>query len=158
MLPEEILGKFVRGRMMVKEVRYVYEIANEPLPLYESQPVALKATTITETLPNKVAQVEAAGLDEEEMVLVIKRFKTALKGRKDYPNKNKSRGKRSCFKCGKAGHFIAQCTNNENDQVQHKKWKKEKIFYRKTKGEAHISKKWDSHCSLSDSDDEGLAA
>jgi hypothetical protein len=134
MLPEEILGKFVSGRMMVKEVRYVYEIANEPLPLYESQPVALKATTRTETLPNKVAQVEAAGLDEEEMALVIKRFKTALKGRKDYPNKNKSRGKRSCFKCGKTGHFIAQCTNNENDQVQDKKWKKEKkIFYRKTK-------------------------
>jgi hypothetical protein len=44
-----------------------------------------------ETLPNKVAQVEAVKLNEEEMTLVIKRFKTALKGRKDYPNKNKSR-------------------------------------------------------------------
>jgi ribosomal protein S14 len=43
------------------------------------------------------------------MTLIIKRFKTALKGRKEYPNKNKSRGKRSCFKCGKSGHFIAQC-------------------------------------------------
>jgi hypothetical protein len=56
--------------------------------------------------------VEAIGLNEEEMVLVIKRFKTALKGRKDYPNKNKSRGKRSCFK---SGDFIAQCHYNEND-------------------------------------------
>jgi hypothetical protein len=27
------------------------------------------------------------------MALIIKRFKTALKGRKEYPNKNKSRGK-----------------------------------------------------------------
>jgi hypothetical protein len=68
--------------------------------------------TSKETLPNKVAQVEAIGLNEEEMVLVIKRFKTALKGRKDYPNKNKSRGKRSCFK---SGDFIAQCHYNEND-------------------------------------------
>jgi hypothetical protein len=42
--------------------------------------------------------VEAAGLNEDEMALVIKRFKTALKGRKDYPNKNKSKGKRSRFK------------------------------------------------------------
>jgi hypothetical protein len=59
--------------------------------------------------------VKAAKLNEEEMVLVIKRFKTALKGLKEYPNKNKSRGKRSCFKCGKSGHFIAQCPDNEND-------------------------------------------
>jgi hypothetical protein len=82
-----------------------------------------------------------------------------LKGRKDYPNKNKSRGKRSCFKCGKTSHFIAQCPDNKNDQVQDKKGKKEKKkFYRKTKGEAHIDKEWDSYCSSFDSDDEGLTA
>jgi hypothetical protein len=54
-----------------------------------------------------VAQVETVRLNEEEMALVIMRFKTALKARKDYPNKNKSRGKLSRFKCGKTGHFIA---------------------------------------------------
>ena len=36
-----------------------------------------------------MAQVEAAVLNEDEMVLIIKRFKVALKGRKEYPNKNK---------------------------------------------------------------------
>jgi hypothetical protein len=87
--------------MMAKEVRYVDDIANRPLPLYEPHFIALKATTNTETLPNKVAQVEATELNEEEMTHIIKRFKTVLKGRKDYPNKNKSRGTRSCFKCGK---------------------------------------------------------
>jgi hypothetical protein len=107
MTPEEILRKFVSGRMMVKETRYVDDIANSPLPLYEPQPVALKATSGKEALPNKVAQVEVVRLNEEEMVLAIKRFKTVLKGRKEYPNKNKSRGKRSCFKYGKSGHFIA---------------------------------------------------
>jgi hypothetical protein len=70
--------------MTVKEARYVYDISNIPLPHYESQPVALKATTNKEALPNKEPQVEAAGLNEEEMALVIKCFKTALKGRKDY--------------------------------------------------------------------------
>ena len=35
--------------------------------------------------------MEAARLNEEEMALVMKRFKTALKGGKEYPNKNKSR-------------------------------------------------------------------
>jgi hypothetical protein len=64
--------------------------------------------------------VEATGLNEEEMTLVIKRFKTAFKRRKKYPNKSKSRKKRSCFKCGKYGDFIAQCLDNENDQEQEK--------------------------------------
>jgi hypothetical protein len=159
MSPEEILGKFVSGCMMVKEAMYIDDIANGPLPHYESQPVALQETTNKEALPNKVAQVEAADLNEEEMALVIKCFKTALKGRKGYPNKNKSRGKRSCFKCDKFGHFIAQCTNNENDQDQGKKGKKKKKkFYRKKKGEVHIGNEWDSGYSSFDSDDEGLAA
>jgi hypothetical protein len=40
-----------------------------------------------------------------------------------------------------------------------KKGKKEtKKNYRNAKGEAHIGKEWDSDCSLSDFDDEGLAA
>jgi hypothetical protein len=50
---EKILGKFVSGRVMVKEASYVDVIANEPLPIYKSQPVALKATTSTETLPER---------------------------------------------------------------------------------------------------------
>jgi hypothetical protein len=159
MTPKEFLEKFVSGRMMVKETRYLDDIANGPLPLYEPQPVALKATSSKEALPNKVAQVEAVGLNKEEMTLVIKRFKTALKGSKEYPNKNESKGKSSCFKYGKSGHFIAQCPNNENDQGQEKKWKKEKKKnYRKEKGEPRIGKEWDSDCSSSDSDDEGLTA
>jgi hypothetical protein len=92
MTVEEILEKFVSGSMMVKEARYVDDIANGPLILYETQPVALKATSSKEALPNKVAQVEAGRLNEEEMVLVIKRFKTTLKGHKEYPYKKKSRG------------------------------------------------------------------
>jgi hypothetical protein len=159
MTPEEILGKFVSGHMMVKEARYVDDALNGPIPVYEPQPIALKATSSREALPSKVAQVEAAGLNENEMALIIKRFKTALKGRKEYPNKNKTRGKRSCFKCGKTGHFVAQCPNNDNDQEQERRGKKEKKKnYRKAKGEAHLGKEWDSNCSSSDSDDEGLAA
>jgi hypothetical protein len=132
---------------------------NGPLPVHEPQTVALKATSSRETLPSKVAQMEAAGLNEDEMALIIKRFKTALKGRKEHPNKNKAKGKRSCFKCGKTGHFIAQCPNNENDQEQEKHGKREKKkVYKKAKGEAHLGKEWDSDCSSSDSDDEGLAA
>jgi hypothetical protein len=159
MTPEEILGKFVSGRMMVKEARYVDDALNGPLPIYEPQPIALKARSIKEALPSKVAQVEAARLNEDEMALIIKRFKTTLKGCKEYPSKNKTRGKRSCFKCSKTGHFIANCPNNDSDQGQEKSGKKEKKkSYMKAKGEAHLGKEWDSDCSSSDSDDEGLAA
>jgi hypothetical protein len=43
--------------------------------------------------------------------------------------------------------------------TRHKKRKgRRKKNYRKVKGEAHIRKEWDSDCSSSDSDDEGLAA
>jgi hypothetical protein len=101
----------------------------------------LKATNNKEALPSKVAQVEAVGLNEDEMALIIKRFKTALKGRKEYPNKNRSRGNSSCFKCGKSGHFIAQCPDNNNDQAQEKYGKKErKKNYMKAKGETHFGK------------------
>jgi hypothetical protein len=158
MTPEEILGKFVSGRIMVKEARYVDDALNGPLPVYEPQPVALKATSSREALPRKVAQVEVARLNEDEMALIIKRFKTALKGRKEYPNKSKARGKRSCFKCGKTGHFIAQCPDNKNDQGEERHGKREKKkAYKKAKGEAHLGKEWDSDCSSSDSDNEGLA-
>jgi hypothetical protein len=126
MTPEEILGNFVSGRMMVKEARYVDDALNDPLPIYEPQPIVLKATSSKEALPSNVAQVEAAGLNEDEMALIIKRFKTVLKGRKEYPNKNKTRGKRSCFKCDKTGHFIEQCLDNNNDQGQEKHRKREK--------------------------------
>jgi hypothetical protein len=159
MTPEEILGKFVSGRMMVKEARYVDNALNGPLPVHEPQTIAFKATSSREALPSKVAQVEAAGLNEDEMALIIKRLKTALKGRKEYPNKNKTRGKRSCFKCSKTDHFIANCPDNDSDQGQEKSGKKEKKkSYRKAKGEAHLGKEWDSDYSSSDSDDEGLAA
>jgi hypothetical protein len=57
MTPEEILGNFVSGHMMVKEARYVDIIADGPLPLYEPQPIVLKSTTSKEALPNKVTQV-----------------------------------------------------------------------------------------------------
>jgi hypothetical protein len=74
------------------------------------------------------------------------------------PTEIKQQGKCSCYKCGKAGHFIANCPDNDSDQGQEKSGKKEKKKnYMKAKGEAHLGKEWDSDCSSSDSNDEGLA-
>jgi hypothetical protein len=60
--------------MMAKEARYVDDIANGPLPHYEPQPVALKATTNKEALPDKVVQIETTGLNEDEIALAIKQL------------------------------------------------------------------------------------
>jgi hypothetical protein len=58
MTPEEILGKFVRGRMMAKEARYINDVANEMLHHYnEQQPITLKVTNDEEALTNKVPQI-----------------------------------------------------------------------------------------------------
>jgi hypothetical protein len=40
-----------------------------------------------------VPQVEAVGLNEDEMALIMKRFKTALKGSKEYPQQKQVKGK-----------------------------------------------------------------
>jgi hypothetical protein len=134
MTPEEILEKFVSGRMMAKEARYIDNVTNGSLPHYnEPQPITLKATNNKEALPDKVAQIEASGLSEDEMVLVIKPFKTTLKRHKEFSIEGKSRGEHACFKCGKFGHFIAQCLDNENDQEQARRgrWKRRNLTRRR---------------------------
>jgi hypothetical protein len=42
MMPEEILGKFMSGRMMVKEAGYVDDALNGPLPVHEPQTLPSK--------------------------------------------------------------------------------------------------------------------
>jgi hypothetical protein len=61
MTPKEILGKFVSGRMMVKEARYVDDALNGPLLVYESQPVALKATSSREATQGVPQQEQNKG-------------------------------------------------------------------------------------------------
>jgi hypothetical protein len=63
-----------------------------------------------EAPPNKVAQIEAAGLNEDEIVL-----QDHFEGTQGVPQQEQNKGKRTCFKCGKSSHFIAQCVDNEND-------------------------------------------
>jgi ABC-type hemin transport system substrate-binding protein len=65
----------------------VDDALNGPLPIYEPQPIALKATSSSEALPSKVAQVGAAVHNEDEMALIIKRFKTALKDERSTPTR-----------------------------------------------------------------------
>jgi hypothetical protein len=77
--------------MMIKEARYVDEALNGPMTIHEPRTVVLKATSSRETLPSKVAQVEAAGLNENEMALIIKRFRRRSKVARSIPTRARRR-------------------------------------------------------------------
>jgi hypothetical protein len=65
-----------------------------------------------------------------------------------------------CYLCGKSGHFIAKCPiSSESDRDEDKKGnKKEKRYYKKKGGDAHICQEWDSDESSTDpSSDEDVA-
>jgi hypothetical protein len=92
------------------------------------------------------------------MALVIKGFRQILKQRrgKDY----KPRSKKVCYKCGKPGHFIAECPiSSDSDRGDDKKGRrKEKKYYKKKGGDAHVCREWDSDESSSDSSSDEDAA
>jgi hypothetical protein len=88
------------------------------------------------------------------MALIIKSFRQILKQRRgeDY----KPHSKRVCYKCGKPSHFIAKCPmSSDSDRDNNKKGrKKEKKYYKRKGGDAHVCREWDSDMSSTDSSDE----
>jgi hypothetical protein len=85
------------------------------------------------------------------MTLIIKSFRQILKQRrgKDY----KPRSKKVCYKCGKPDYFIAKCPlSSDSDRGDDKKGRrKEKKYYKKKDGDAHVCREWDSDESSTDS-------
>jgi hypothetical protein len=73
---------------------YDYD-TNVNLPSTKLQAVAFKAINEKEALPSKVAQLEVVGLNGKDMGLVIKHFKTTLKGHKVTTTRTSQRGNMS---------------------------------------------------------------
>jgi hypothetical protein len=137
MSPEEVIGKFVSFELMIKGSKQIVEQGATSTP--EVQPVAFKATEEKkEESTSSRLPIDASKLDNEEMTLIIKSFRQILKQRKgrDY----KPRSKRVCYKCGKPGHFIANCPIcSDSDRGDDKRGKKkEKKRYYKKGGDAHV--------------------
>jgi hypothetical protein len=136
---EEVIGKFVSFELMIKDSKHIVNLEQGATSIPEVQPVAFKATeeekreSTSSRLP-----IDASKLDNEEMALIIKSFRQILKQSrgKDY----KPRSKRVCYKCGKPGHFIAKCPmSSDSDRGEDKKGKKkEKRYYKKKGGDAHV--------------------
>jgi hypothetical protein len=98
----------------------------------------------------------------EQMALFVRKFNKMFK-KSGFLNESKDKdkiktkrtSKRSCFGCGKEGHFIAECPNIKVRRRDTNKYDKNK---KKEVGEAHLGEEWDSNDNSFDSDDEvGLA-
>jgi hypothetical protein len=140
MSPEEVIDKFVSFELMIKDSKHIVNLEQGATSIPEMQPVAFKATEEKkdESTPSRLP-IDASKLDNEEMTLIIERFRQILKQRKgkDY----KPHSKRVCYRCGKSGHFIAKCpytsdSDMENDKNEKKKMEKKKYY--KKGGEAHM--------------------
>jgi hypothetical protein len=143
---------------MIKDSKHIFNLEQGATSTPKVQPVAFKATEEKkeESTPSRLP-INASKLDNEETSLIIKSFRQILKQRrgKDY----KHRSKRVCYRCGKSGHFIAKCPySSESDRDKDKKGKKEKRYYKKNGGEAHMGREWNSdESSTESSSDEDVA-
>jgi hypothetical protein len=160
MSPEEVIGKFVSFKLMIKDSRHIVNLEQGATSTPKVQPVAFKATEEKkEESTSSRLPINASKLDNEEMALIIKSFRQILKQRrgKDY----KPRSKRVCYKCGKTGHFIAKCPmSSDSDRGNDKRGKKKekKRYYKKKGGDAHVCREWDSNESSTDSSSDEDAA
>jgi hypothetical protein len=154
MSPEEVIGKFVSFKLMIKDSKHIVNLEQGATSTSEVQPVAFKATEEKkeESTPSRLP-IDASKLNNEEMTLIIKSFWQILKQRKgkDY----KPCSKMVCYRCGKSGHFNAKCpyisdSDRDNDKKGKKKMEK-KRYYKKKDGEAHMGREWDSDESSIDS-------
>jgi hypothetical protein len=127
MSPEEVIGKFVSFKLMIKDSKHIVNLEQGATSTPEVQPIAFKATEENkESTPSRLP-IDASKLDNEDMALIIKSFQQILKQRKgkDY----KPRSKRVCYKCGKSGHFIAKCSytcDRDDDKKGKKKMDKKR--------------------------------
>jgi hypothetical protein len=150
MSPEEVIGKFVSFELMIKGSKKIIEQGASSTS--EMQPVTFKATEEKkEESTSSRLPIDASKLDNEEIALIIKSFRQILKQRrgKDY----KPLSKKVCYKCGKPGHFIAKCPlSSDSDRGDNKKGRrKEKKYYKKKGGIAHVCQEWDFDESSTDS-------
>jgi hypothetical protein len=155
MSPEEVIGKFVSFELMIKDSKHIVNLEQGATSTPKAQPVAFKATKEKkeESTPSRLP-IDASKLDNEEMALIIKRFRQILKQRKgkDY----KPRSKCVCYRCGTSGHFITKCpytsdSDRDDDKKGKNKMEKKRHYNKKKGGEVHMMREWDSDESSTDS-------
>jgi hypothetical protein len=104
------------------------------------------------------------------MALFMKKFKKYIKKKKltKGDKKLKTTTERTCYNYSKHGHFIANCPfehrDDGDDKKKYKSYKKDKgykrsdkPYKRKSYGQAHIVREWESKDESSNSDSDAVA-
>jgi hypothetical protein len=83
MSTQEVIGKFVSFELMIKGSKHIVDLEQGGTSTPEVQPVAFKATKEKkEESTSSRLPINASKLDNEEMTLIIKRFRHILKQRR----------------------------------------------------------------------------
>jgi hypothetical protein len=174
MSSDDVIGRIMNHEMYIEEGNHVKSIS-KGITTTRNQEIAFKANKKSK---NKQVVVESSSEEEEEdssecdakdMALFMKKFKNYIKKKFSKGDKKfKSTTKRTCYNCGKHGHFIVNCPFQRRDDDDDKKksnpYKKDKGYKRSDKpyknksyGEVHIGQKWESNNESSNSNSDGVA-
>jgi hypothetical protein len=175
---DDVLGRIMNHEMYIEEANHVRNLY-KGITTTRKQEIAFKANKKSK---NKQVVVESSSEEEGEeeedssecdvkdMALFLRKFKKYMKKKKlsKGDKKFKSTSKRTCYNCGKHGHFITNCPferrDDDDDKKKNKPYKNDKGYKRSDKpykkksySEAHISQEWESNDESSNSDSDGVA-
>jgi hypothetical protein len=165
--PTDVIGRMEEHLITVKESKLSQEMTKMHEQLEKNKGVALKASSKekkSSSSTSKTVVEEDSDEDSdmnmtpEQMTLFVRKFNKMFK-KSGFLNKSKDKdkiktkrtSKRSCFGCGKEGHFIAECPNIKVRRGDTNKYDKNK---KKEVSEAHLGEERDSNVDSFDSDDE----
>jgi hypothetical protein len=155
MSSDDVLGRIMNHKIYIEEANHIKNLS-KGITTTRKKEIAFKANKKSK---NKQVVVESSSEEEEDssecdvegMALFMKKFKKYMKKKKlsKGDNKFKSATKRTCYNCGKHGHFIAnypfERRDDDDDKKKNKPYKKDKgykrsdkPYKRKSYGEDHI--------------------
>jgi hypothetical protein len=176
MSSDDVLGWIMNHEMYIEEANHVKNLS-KGITTTRKQEISFKANkksknkqVLVESSSEEEEEEDSSKCDAEDMTLFMKKFKKYIKKRNfsKGDKKIKSTTKRTCYNCGKHDHFIAnypfEHRDDDDDKKKSNPYKKDKGYKRSDKpykkksyGEAHIGKEWDSNDESSNSDSDGVA-